>query len=389
MKLLLFDTVRSIKLYAELWFRSFTQNSESIAALSSQRILFLLIIFPLFLIVQAIHILTAFLDEIFFSDYHNQPVEAPVFITGIPRSGTTFIHRALNKNSAYTSFSTWEAILAPGVLERKILRGLSAVDRSLGAPVRKTVDFFLRQLTGDFNDIHALDLWDAEEDYLALLPYGACFLLFLAFPFSSQLLNTARLDKMPDRDRNRLLHHYHRLLQKHLYTAAKNRTLLSKNAAFASWIPYLKDRYPDAKFIVCIREPSAALTSQLSSIRPAESILGSRLSGPETATIFIELFEHNYRFLERELRQCRSTQRLLLVEQRLLKKNSASILAKTADYLDSPDSPEFDHYLQTLPQENDSAHIYRSSGLHGMEALIQNRIVPYYEQLIKLDCLIK
>ncbi|MGB0184984.1 MAG: sulfotransferase, partial [Opitutales bacterium] len=84
--------------YLKWWLRALRPGANPSAPLTWRRILFLLLA-PLLLAVQVFHWLGLFLDELLFPNYRKVKIEAPVFITGIPRSGTTFVHRTLAHDS--------------------------------------------------------------------------------------------------------------------------------------------------------------------------------------------------------------------------------------------------------------------------------------------------
>lgn len=275
------------------WLASLWPGKHDAAPLSLRRLVFLLLGYPLFVFVQLIHWLGFLMDEVFFRSYRQIRVKSPVFIIGIPRSGTTFLHRTLVEDSRYTSLSTWEAILAPSITERKIILTLAALDRAIGAPLKRLIAFCLNKSTGDFNDIHEVGLDAPEEDYLALLPAGACFILLLAFPFSKELASLAKLDLAPEAERDAIIQFYMRCLQKHLY-CHRGKQLLSKNAAFSSWADALAASFSDARFLVCIREPDTALSSQLSSLTPARRTFATDPDGSHTAAQFSGFYAHAY-----------------------------------------------------------------------------------------------
>jgi hypothetical protein len=121
----------------------------------------------------------------------------------------------------------------------------------------------------------------------------SCFILFLPFTESSYIWNLSRLDwQMPEADRQRIMQFYRACLQKHLYFHGQDRCYLSKNASFASWVKTLQKTFPDARFIVCLREPDKAVPS----------LLGSLASGAE----FFELDLHSGRLPAQlvEMMQC-------------------------------------------------------------------------------------
>jgi hypothetical protein len=235
-------------------------------------------------------------DSLFFRAERRQAIPSPLFVLGIPRSGTTFVHRLLAEDSArFSSMRAWEAVLAPSVSERRLWQSLGAADAVLGGAGRRLRDALLRRAAGDFDAVHPISADDAEEDYLALLPLAGCFLAVLAAPERPELWRLAALDRAPEDERALLLGAYRRILQKHCFAAGWGRQLLSKNAAFASWAGALAAAFPDARFILCIREPEAALASQLSAIAGASHALGNDLT--LQARRFAQLFAGGYRHL--------------------------------------------------------------------------------------------
>ena len=101
-----------------------------------------------------------------FSKYKDHPCDKLLFIIGIPRSGTTFIHRTIAKASETTTFTTWESIFAPAICEKKFLLFFGKIDRFIGAPFERILSFFIRLWGDDFHNIHSVTLDAPEEDYL-------------------------------------------------------------------------------------------------------------------------------------------------------------------------------------------------------------------------------
>jgi hypothetical protein len=274
-----------------------------------------------------VHWLGFLLDELLFRAYRRVEVRAPVFITGIPRSGTTFLHRSLAVDAQrFATVMTWEAVLAPSITERKVLRLLGRLDARLGGRVRQLVERSIEGSAGDFSAIHEVGLRAPEEDYLWLLPAASCFLLAFAFPFDDYLRRTARLDELSPPERQRLLAFYHRCIQRHLYASGAGRRFLSKNAAFASWAGALLEMYPDAVVLACVREPAGAVASQLSALRPARAAFASDPTGEYTAAIIMEMFAHNYHALA-ALSEAVPPARLAVLDQKELRSDARALIA--------------------------------------------------------------
>ncbi len=228
---------------------------------------------------QAIHWLCLALDEVLFPAYRRVRVRAPVFVLGTPRSGTTFLHRLLAHDPVFTTFALWECVLAPSVLERRALGALARLDRRVGAPFGRAVARIERRVARAMDDLHPTALSAPEEDYLALAPSFECFLLAIAFPEGEWLWRGARLDERPAAERAAFAARYRRVLQRHLYAHGEvdgdGRRLLSKNAVFAGAAHTLLDAFPDARVLVCRREPLDALDSQARVLAGARRRLGT------------------------------------------------------------------------------------------------------------------
>ena len=136
--------IRSLGYHSHWFLYSFCTEKHTGVPLSLHRLLLLVIGMPLFIFLQLIHWVGFLIDEICFSAYRKVEVKAPLFISGIPRSGTTFVHRTLATNrSAFCTVSTWEAILAPSITERKCIARLRSLDRRIGSPLKKTINSLL------------------------------------------------------------------------------------------------------------------------------------------------------------------------------------------------------------------------------------------------------
>jgi omega-hydroxy-beta-dihydromenaquinone-9 sulfotransferase len=323
----------SLRLHGRWWLEAFGREGRHAAPLGTRRLVVLLIGFPAFMLLQMLHWLAFLLDEVLFRGYRRVEVKAPLFVTGVPRSGTTFVHRALARDeSQFSTFRTWEALFAPAIVERKAIAALAALDRRLGAPLSRWVHGLNSRVTGNLTHIHEVGLQAAEEDYLTLLPAGGCFIAALAFPVSASVWSLGRLPELPEAERRVLLDFYHAMLQKHLYTAPPGRRLLSKNAAFGSWLPELATRYPDGRFLVCLREPTAALSSQLSAIEGGLALFGTTAA----REVFVEGFRRNLAHVYKTLPTLRDrlgTDRLAVIDQGQLRRAPAETIERALEPL--------------------------------------------------------
>ncbi|WP_295886669.1 sulfotransferase [uncultured Thiohalocapsa sp.] len=271
LRLFLISTLR----FAGIAGGALLRSPDGLSPVRPRRVLVMLGFLPVFAVAQAIHWLGFLLDEIFFRGYRRVAIREPLFVLGVPRSGTTNLHAVLAQDPQLTTFSTWECLFAPSVTQRVFWRALGRLDARLGGPLRRLLSLVERRFFAALDDVHAMSLDTPEEDYFALLPVLSCFILALPFPHAAHLWRMGTFDRdMPAAERERLLAFYADALRRHLYVHGPDKRLLSKNAAFASLAGSLAAQFPDARFLVCLRDPVQTVPSQLSSIRAGLAFFG-------------------------------------------------------------------------------------------------------------------
>lgn len=257
-----------------LFWRSFFPAADSAYRKASlQRLLVLFLFWPLFLSLLFVNRLCLWLDTILFPDFKQLSVNQPLFVVGVPRSGTTFLHRLLAMDShRFTTTALWELVFAPSILQRRFWLTLASLDRRLGSPCARLLHWLERGTLKGLDDIHKTGLLDPEEDYLALSAHLGCFLLILPFG-DTALWRLAYLDRdATNAEKERLMQCYRGLIQRHLYVHGPDKTFLSKNPSFTPWIQTLRQEFPGARFIGCVRTPHETLPSQINSI-----LIGARI----------------------------------------------------------------------------------------------------------------
>lgn len=102
------------------------------------------------------------------------PIEDPIFVVGLQRTGTTLLHRLLARDPGLRHLAAWEAIQpapqpAPGRLARWV--GLTANDKDARIRQAELAQRGLAFLAPDFFAIHPVEAAEPEEDCL-LFDYG-------------------------------------------------------------------------------------------------------------------------------------------------------------------------------------------------------------------------
>ena len=132
----------NLRLYVRTIYYAFFKSKGTPGRLTPKRFLILTFIFLFYPLWRFSIRIAYLLDNIFYPDYHRQEVKQPIFIVGNFRSGTTFLHRLLTKDSNATSMTSWEIYVAPSIVGRKFLHWGMRLNYAIGNPVRRVIDTF-------------------------------------------------------------------------------------------------------------------------------------------------------------------------------------------------------------------------------------------------------
>lgn len=244
-------------------YRSLIGTSGTHRRLTPHRAVVLMVFWTLFIPHQIVTRICLLLDNLFFPGWRRVAVEKPLFITGLFRSGTTFLHRLLaGDTGTFSAMKTWEIYLAPSILQRKVLKAGKKLDHLLGSPVMKWLNRYNSRSLGEIQ-FHQVGLWKEEEDEgLFLFLWDSLFTWFF-FPGTDGIRDYAFADReMRPRRQRRKLKFYKACIQRHLYCHPEASVYMSKNPAFTPKLASLKETFPDARVIYMVRDPAEVLVSQ-------------------------------------------------------------------------------------------------------------------------------
>lgn len=365
---------RTVLLVAHALFAPFSRGRKFLGGV------IVLLGLPLFLVWLVVQWLGLLLDEILFRSYRSVEVRDPLFVIGPPRTGTTHLHHVLANDPDTTTFRTWECLFGLSVTTRYIGRGMARLHRMLGSPFAKLGDKLGSTLFKRMEDIHPIRLNEPEEDFLALLPVMACFLIVVPLPAARWLWSFARFDTdLSHREQSAFLRYYRHAVQKHLYVFGRDRRFLSKNASFAGMVGGLLEEFPDAKIIATVRDPLSVVPSQLSSLRPALELCGY----PEVPARFrddlVALLA--FYFLNLKAKAVNYPGRIAFIDNNALRHEpEASILGALAE-LGLAAAPELVEAIRTLPDgpgAKASRHKYTLEEFGLSEATVRSRLAAVY-----------
>jgi len=301
------------------------------------------------------------LDDLFYRQYRAQEVRSPVFIISTPRSGTTFLHRLMCLDEEqFTYFKTYQTLL-PSITLYRLLDLLSALDRRLARILPRLRAWIERKAFAGWRGIHPIGLDRAEEDEGIFLYTLHTPALYLLFPFVDELCQVQFTDNLPLEQRRRIMDYYRRCIQRHLYASGGDRTLLSKNVHSTGRILSLLETFPDARFILLLRNPYQAIPSLLSLFYAVWQVPSPDIprQSPETQALAHMGYDY-YRHLARVCKQI-PEERFVCVGYEELVADPRSVVERIYQHFGLPMSEAFRVRLERATQQSrgyQSAHRY-------------------------------
>ncbi len=333
--------------------------------------------------VAAFHAVCFALDGILFPGLWRTEIRSPVFVLGHARSGTTLLHRLLSRDSGRFSSFLYYEMFFPSILEKRTIRALARLDRRfLGGALARRVRAWEDRRYALVRKVHEMGLTQPEEDDTVL--YGSCASGFWIsrVPYA-EAVDFYHVDELPPRRRRRLMAFYRDCVRRQLYLNGDDKIHLSKNPVFAGRVEALIETFPDARFVVPVRNPHETIPSLLALLRGGWRRLPF---DPERTRRSLQLMAeqsfHTYRHPAEVLARHPGT-RHATVDYRDLVADPAATVEQVYRELELPMTPE---YRETLlaegkrSRQHTSGHRY-SLEKFGLEAdAIRTRLADLFER---------
>jgi len=224
-------------------------------------------------IVSSFHALCFSLDRLFFPGLDRVEVREPVFMVGHARSGTTLTHRLMSKDEGrFSSFLLYECYF-PSLLQKKLIRWGIGVDHRLGGPIAKRVRAWEERRYGAQRHMHEMGLTIPEEDDIALYYSMASGFWIAKMPYMGDL-DFYHMNDWPEAKRRRYNDFYRECVRRQLYLNGPEKVHLAKNPLWAGRVESLIKAFPDARFIVNMRDPRETIPSLLKLVSSGWKRLG-------------------------------------------------------------------------------------------------------------------
>ncbi|OBA75222.1 hypothetical protein A5641_24595 [Mycobacterium sp. 1554424.7] len=223
-------------------------------------------------LVAAIHAVCFALDPLVFPSLRRTRVIAPTFCIGHARSGTTYLHRLMAADPQF-SYALMYELFFPSLLEKRLLRLLFALDAAVfGKRLRHRLDAIEEQRFAPTDDMHKTGFFVPEEDDF-FLTWSLCSgFWIIMFPFMGEL-DFYHVDDWPERKRRRAMNFYSECVRRQIALNGGG-THLSKNPTFCGRVESLIETFPDARFVVPMRNPDETIPSLLKLLKTEWDLRG-------------------------------------------------------------------------------------------------------------------
>ncbi|PKN95209.1 MAG: hypothetical protein CVU44_00585 [Chloroflexi bacterium HGW-Chloroflexi-6] len=293
----------NLRLFWRMAVRSFLRTSDTHGQLTPKRLFFVLLFYTVWPAWTLFTWACFLLDDLLFPAHKTQPLEKPLFIIGNYRSGSTFLHRLLSRDShTFTSLRTWEIFITPTITQRKISRLVGKIDAFFGMPLKRLLHNVDRRGLGQIK-IHRISLFEPEEDENILLHIWSTSFVGFMFPFLDEMPPYTFFDEaLPAEEKQRIMGFYRSCVQRHLYVDGGQRHFVSKNPAFSAKIETLAEFFPDARILYLARNPLDMLPSTVSWLGYAWGMFGNPLEKypyrPEILALARYWYTHPLKYLD-------------------------------------------------------------------------------------------
>lgn len=216
------------------------------------------------------------------------PVEQPVFIIGMPRTGTTILHALLHEDPAHRSPLAWECLLP----------------YPPSTPVTFDDNNQLRTIRKEFHQLFKLVPDFLQKHYMAADSPQECLSIdaldFNTYQILAQLYTPSYLHWITfGADRLSTMRFHKRFLQYLQSGGVMGERWLLKSPVHLMRLPELFEVYPDARIIMTHRAPDKVVTSAASLISSVRSLYSDHEDPHRTGREQLETWSFYFkRFLE-------------------------------------------------------------------------------------------
>ena len=304
----------------------------------------------------------------------DEKIKEPVFIIGMPRTGTSILHALMHEDPAHRSPLAWECLLPYPVPKPD-----SYTDNSQLNTIRKEFGQLFK-LVPDFQQKHYMEA-DSPQECI-----GVNAMDFNTFMFSAQLYLPSYMQWFENEaDRLSTMQWHKKFLQYLQSGGVKGQRWLLKSPVHLMRLPEIFEVYPDARIIMTHRDPLKVVGSTASLMSSVRSLYSDRedafRTGSEQAATWSRYF---MKFLESRKALDKDHQIIDLKFSDFIQDQVGlvgQIYERFGWELSEEALHKFETFINENPKDKHGVHSYMLEDFGLSEAEISKMYQPYIEFL--------
>jgi hypothetical protein len=297
------------------------------------------------------------------------PIEAPVFIVGLQRTGTTILQRLLARHPRLRALQSFEAVNPAPFRERGALAP-SAEDPRIG--VARIAERSIRYMAPDFFASHPVLAEGEEEDSLMFDPS------FRTTTSEAVANIPAFTTWLESSDPGIMYRRYREVLQVLLWQRPGR--WLGKTPFHLEYLDTLLETFPDARIIHTHRDPVETVASLCSMLSHARGFMSDHVNPHEVGAQWLRKAGH---MVDRSLeaRAAADPARFIDVQYRDMIEDPWKQLRRVCEWIDAPIDDEIEagmrRFLSDNAQHKHGRHRYQLSDFGLSESQVRERFAAY------------
>jgi hypothetical protein len=280
----------------------------------------------------------------------DEVIRRPLFITGLPRSGTTFLHALLAQDPAHRSPQVWEVMYPSPPPERTSYNSDARIATT--AWQLKSIDY----LMPDFKTVHLIDA-RLPQECIAITSHA-----FRSYTFES-MYAVPSYRAWHDRQDKRPEYEFHRQFLQHLQWRCPGKHWVLKAPSHLLALDALLQVYPDACILLTHRDPLKVLASCASFTEVLRSAFTDQIDKVSLAReVQLRWDEGAHLAVDWRLRNGALQKQLLDVPYMDLVRDPMGMVRRLYEYFDleltEAATLAMHRFLQENPKNKDGVHHY-------------------------------
>jgi hypothetical protein len=326
--------------------------------------------------VPSVNIFFRLLDEIIFPNYKKIDIKQPVFIISNPRSGTTFLHRLMCMDEERFVYNLLYHTIIPSIIFFRIIDFFGSIDKKIGKPMRKFVDFVDSKMFGAWEDIHATSFNKSEEDEGLHFVSGISPSIGLITPYLSEFKELYLPDNLKSKEVESIKKYYKASIQRWMYALGADKVFLCKTVMSTGRLEILRSIFPDVKIVFLVRNPYEAIPSFTSMFaEPWKTLYPNINENSDAYREWGKLGMEYYKYFYEEKNKFKKENLVAIPYVDLIKDPKDTVL-KIYNQLQLDITPTF---LNKLESETQKARKYSSKHTYSLEQYGFNKDEIYNE----------